>query len=52
MEILTLDYKLKKKLLSTEIGFWRRDEGATTLLRGRNEVIGERKGVMEKSWRE
>jgi len=38
-EIWTLDYKLKKKLLRTEVEFWRKVAGTSRLLRARNEVI-------------
>jgi len=38
-EIWTLDYKLKKKLLGTEVEFWRKAAGTSRLLRARNEVI-------------
>jgi len=38
-EIWTLDYKLKKKQLGTEVEFWRKAAGTSRLLRARNEVI-------------
>jgi hypothetical protein len=37
-EIWTLGYKLKKKLLGTEVD-WRKAAGTSRLLRARNEVI-------------
>jgi len=46
-EILTLDYKLKRALLSTEIDFWRRAATTYRLLKVRNEVIGERMRVTQ-----
>jgi hypothetical protein len=41
-EIWTLDYRLKKKLLSTEIDFWRRAPRTSIILKVRNEVIREK----------
>jgi hypothetical protein len=38
-KIWTLDYKSKKKLLGTEVKFWRKAAGNSRLLRARNEVI-------------
>jgi hypothetical protein len=38
-EIWTLDYRLKKKLLGTEVEFWRKAAGTSRLLRARNGVI-------------
>jgi len=38
-EILKLNYQLKKKLLGTDVEFWRKAAGTSRLLRARNEVI-------------
>jgi hypothetical protein len=38
-EIWTLDYKLKKNQLGTEVEFWRKAAGTSRLLRARIEVI-------------
>jgi hypothetical protein len=37
-DILTMDYKLRKKLLSTNMDFWIRAARTSTLLQVRNEV--------------
>jgi hypothetical protein len=44
-EICTVDYKLKRNLLSTEMNFWRRAARTSRLLKVRNEVIREKFGV-------
>jgi hypothetical protein len=37
-----MDYKLKKKLLTTEMGFWRRAVRATRLLEVKKRMIREK----------
>jgi hypothetical protein len=39
-----LDYKLKKKLLSTEMDFWRRAARTSRILKVRNELIKGKNG--------
>jgi len=46
-EICTVDYKLKNKLLSTEMDFWRRAPRTSRLLNVRNEVLREKMGVTQ-----
>jgi hypothetical protein len=41
-EIWTLDYRLKKKLLSIKTDFWRRAPRTSRILKVRNEVIREK----------
>jgi hypothetical protein len=41
-ELWTLDYRLKKKLLSTKIDFWRRAARTSRILKARNEVTREK----------
>jgi hypothetical protein len=41
-EIWTVDYRLKKKLLSTEIDFWRRAARTSKILKVRNGIIREK----------
>jgi hypothetical protein len=41
-ETWTVDYRGKKKLLSTEMDFWRRAERASRILKVKNEVIREK----------
>jgi hypothetical protein len=43
-EILTVDYRFKKKLLSTEMDFWRSPARTSKTLKVRNEVIREQNG--------
>jgi hypothetical protein len=38
-ETWTVNYKLKKKILNTEIDYWRRAARTSRLLQGRNKVI-------------
>jgi hypothetical protein len=44
-DVWAVDYGLKKKLLSIEMDFWRRDARTSRILKVRNEVIRERMGV-------
>jgi hypothetical protein len=37
-----VDYRLKKKLLSTEMDFWRRAARTSRILKVRNELIREK----------
>ena len=46
-EILTVDYRLKKKLLSTEVYVWRRAARTSKILNARDEVIREKVGITE-----
>jgi hypothetical protein len=46
-EIWSLDYKLKRALLRTEIDFWKRAARTSRLLKVRNEVIRERMRVTQ-----
>jgi hypothetical protein len=46
-EIWTVEYKLKHKLLSTEMDFWQRAPRTCRLLQVRNEVIREKIGVTQ-----
>jgi hypothetical protein len=41
-EIWILDFRLKKKLLSTEMDFWRTAARTSKILKVRNEVIREK----------
>jgi hypothetical protein len=44
-EILTVNYKLKKKLLSTEVYVLRRASITSKILNARDEVIREKMGI-------
>jgi hypothetical protein len=51
-ETWTLDYKLKKKLLSTKMDFCRTTARTSRLLKVRNKVIREKMGVTKQFWKE
>ena len=47
-EIWTPDYKLQKKLLSTDMDVWRRAARTTKLLKVRNEAVGGKMQVTQR----
>jgi hypothetical protein len=50
-EIWTVEYRLKEKLLSIEMEFWRKAEKSSKILKVRNEII-KRRHRITKLWKE